>query len=258
MAYFMKHCRDSLGSFWVHNVTGTPDHPGGIYRAHVEKFYHRKQYHFVYPIHEQLKPKHPGFIPGNLQMNSAFGHDGYCMDEEMRLQKAERNRALLQKQIAGDPDNPYLFYQLGKTCQMTEDHDGACGYFGKALEYDLDPTLDYVNDLVVQYGDELLCAGRVEEALGFEGIREEFGATADFVYLMGKIYMENGRYQEAVNEFQKALTIKDCRSQGCNSYLPAYRIGKICIMAGQNDKAVTYLKSCGNYPPALELLKTIS
>ncbi len=258
MDYFMKHYRNALGSFWINNVTGTPEHPGGIYRAHVEKFYHRKNYHFVYPIHEQLFPKHSGVASDNLQMNSFFGHDGYCMNEEDRIKKAERNRTLLLKQCEDDPENPYLFYQLGKTCQMTEDHEGAARYFGKALEYDVDPTLDYVNDLMVQYGNELLTLGRYEEALGFEGVKEEFSTTADFVYLMGKIYFENKEYQKAVEEFQNALTIKDCRAQGTNSYLPAYQIAKLCIMAGQKENAVKFLGICGNYPPALDMLKGLS
>ena len=258
MDYFMKHYRNALGSFWINNVTGTPEHPGGIYRAHVEKFYHRKNYHFIYPIHEQLFPKHEGVSSENLQMNSYFGHDGYCMDEDTRIKKAERNRSLLLKQLEGDPENPYLLYQLGKTCQMTDDHDGAAQYFGKALEYDVDPELDYVNDMVVQYGSELLSLGRAGEALAFEGIKNEFSTTADFVYLMGRIYFENREYQKAADEFQKAMTIKDCRAQGANSYLSAYQIGRICIMAGQKENAVSFLKACGNYPPAVELLKTIS
>ena len=257
LLYFIRHCPDSMGSVWMNNVTGSPDHPGPVSRIHIERLYDRKKYHYIFPVHEQLAPRHSGFATDNLQLNTFFGHDGYCMDEETRIKKAERNRSLLLKQLDEDPGNPYIYYQLGKTSQMAGDTEGACAYFGKALESDLDPELDYVNDMVVQYGESLLELGRFGEALGFEGIKEAFEKTADFVYLMGRIYLENKMYQQALDEFQKALTIRECRAQGCNSYLAAFQIGRICVMAGQNDNARRYLELCGNYPPAVELLKTI-
>ncbi len=257
LQYFIRHYPDAMGSVWMNNVTGSPEHPGPVSRIHIERLYDKKKYHYVYPVHEQLAPRHKGFATDNLQLNTFFGHDGYCMDEKTKAEKAERNRTLLLKQLEDDPGNPYVCYQLGKTCQMAEDTEGACRYFGKALESDLDPELDYVNDMVVQYGESLLELGKKEEALGFEGIKEEFSKTADFVYLMGRIYLENGMYQQAVDEFQKALTIREFRTQGSNSYLPAFEIGKICVMAGQKDNARQYLLLCGGYPPAKELLKKL-
>ncbi|MCR5503236.1 MAG: glycosyltransferase [Lachnospiraceae bacterium] len=257
LRYFMKKYPDCLGSVFMDNETGTPDRKGPVSRIHIERFYNRRKFHYISPIHEMLAPRHKGVLFENLQLNSVLGHSGYCMDEETRKKKAERNIGLLLKQLSDDPseeDIPYILYQLGKGYQMTGDDEEACARFGKALEYDLDPELDYVNDLVVQYGNELLLLKRYEEALSFEGIREAFEKTADFVYLMGRIYLVNEKYQQAADEFQKALTIRNYRLEGTNSYLPAFELGKLLLKANQPGNARVFLKMCGNYPPAVKLL----
>ena len=101
---------------------------------------------------------------------------------------------------------------------MAEDYEEAIRYFEKALGYDLNPKLEYVIDMVESYGYALLNTGRVETALQFQGIYEEFGDCADFKFLMGLIYMNNERYEEAVAEFLKATEYKSARMTGTNSY----------------------------------------
>ena len=252
--FFIKKYPNAVGSVWMNNITGTPECPGPIKRVHLERLYDRRKYHYVYPIHEQLMPKY-GKDMENYLISITMGHSGYCMSEEEAVRKVKRNNALLMKQLEENPSNPYLLYQIGKGCSMLKEHEKACEYFGKALEEDVDETLEYVIDLVVQYGNELLETQRFKEALSYRNIYESFNRMADFVYLMGRIYLANDMYQEAADEFVKALATEDYRLEGVNSFLPAYEMTKLMILSGQNEMALKFFKICKDYPPAKELLK---
>ena len=256
LEYFRKHLSHAAGSVNRRNITGTPEHTG-IYVDRTERFFSKKLFHYTGIIHEQLTPKHSKDFE-TLLLNTTIGHSGYCMTEEERLQKSERNISLLLKQLDKEPDNPYVYYQLGKGYQMIHDSEKACHYFGKGLEFDLDPELAYVQAMVVEYGYELLNTNQFETALNFQYIYEDFKSSADFVYLMGLIYVHNKLYNEALREFQKAVTFEFANKEGANSYLSHYEIARILALAGHGELCVQYLQMCGDYPPAKEMLSQMN
>jgi hypothetical protein len=206
-------------------------------------------------------------------------HTGYDLPVELRREKAERNRKLLERElselreaeesceVSGGSANkaarnaasklPYVLYQLGKSCYMAEDYDGACDYFAQGLEYDLNPALEYVIDMVETYGYAMINAGRGAEALSFESIYGEFGNCADFKFLMGLIYMNNEMFDKAISEFKAAAKYSECRSMGVNSYASFYNIGVICECLGRTKEAAEYYRKCGSYEPALKRMNAI-
>ena len=131
----------------------------------------------------------------------------------------------------------------------------ACEYFDRGLSYDLNPKLEYVIDMVETYGYALLNSGQEQAALSFENIYQEFGASADFQFLMGLIYMKNARFDVAIGEFEKALKQPYCRSVGVNSYVANYNIGVIYECLGNMEKAREYYKNCNGYIPARKRLE---
>lgn len=145
---------------------------------------------------------------------------------------------------------PYVLYQLGKGYYMAGDYKNACNYFECSLYFDLNPKLEYVIDMVETYGYALINSGQARQALFMEGIYDEFGAAADFKFLMGLIYMNNEMYKEAVGEFEKATRMPDGRTVGTNSYLANYNIGVIYECLGECEKAKEFYKKCGNYESA--------
>ncbi len=255
MEYFRKHLSDTVGSVARRNITGTPDKPD-MYTDYTERLFSRKKYHYTGIIHEQLTPKFGNQFESYI-LNTSIGHSGYCMTDEERQSKSKRNVDLLLKQLEQEPDNPYVYYQLGKGYQMIADHERACYYFGKGLEFDLEPELAYVQSMVVEYGYELLLTDQKEEALSFRNIYDAFSSSADFVYVMGLIYLENELYEEALDEFQKAVTFDFCNLDGVNSYRSYYQIGHILNLAGETEAAANYFRLCGNYPPAVAELDSL-
>lgn len=252
----------------------------GVEKEHSEwinRIFARDAFRYEGRIHEQI------MSIDNTEYDTylapiTIGHTGYDLSEEGRRRKAERNITLLNReltrlleehgascvqedleksQIAGDTGShlPYILYQLGKSYYMAGDYVKSCEYFSQGLSYDLNPRLEYVIDMVETYGYALINNGRAGEALFFENIYDEFSDSADFQFLMGLIYMNNERFEDAVREFIKATGHRECRNSGANSYAAYYNIGVIYECLGQTDEARTYYKKCGDYEPAKKRLE---
>lgn len=255
LTYFRKHLSAAVGSVTRENLTGSLQHPSKTYDQ-TERFFNKKRYHYTGRIHEQLTPKFDKTFEAFL-LNTTIGHDGYLMTEEERTAKSRRNISLLEKELAADPENPYILYQLGKGYEMVADSAAACSYYKKALSFDLDPELAYVQALVISYGEALLAMQKYKEALQLESIYDSFAQTADFVYLMGMIYLKNEMYEEALSQFEKAVTFPTANKAGANSYLSYYEIGRILSMISEWEMARKYFLQCGEYPPAIHALKVL-
>jgi hypothetical protein len=228
-------------------------------REWLNRIFSRQYFHYEGRIHEQVTAL-DGTDYETYQAPVTVEHTGYDLTLKERREKAERNRRLLEQELASLADEtqrPYFLYQLGKCCYMEEDYAGACDYFSEGLSFDLNPKLEYVIDMVECYGYALLNSGKAEEALAFEGIYEEFGSSADFQFLMGLIYMNNQLFEEAIAEFLKATQQKECRNVGVNSFAAYYNVGVICECLGRKAEAMDYYRKCGSYEPALRQLKAL-
>ena len=227
-----------------------------IYTDDVERFFNRKRFHYEAIIHEQVRA-----IDGSPFQRTAIpltvDHCGYNGTEEELKKKADRNNELLLKMLEQNPDDPYLYFQIGQSYNMLRDDEKACYYYGKGLEYDVDPRAEYVQMMVIGYGYALLHLKRYDEALQFQNIYEEFGGTADFVCLMGLIYLRKGMIVQAMAEFLKATTFETARTEGANSFIPIFNMGCINEVLGEREAAVSHYKRCGSFRPALDRLREL-
>ena len=136
--------------------------------------------------------------------------------------------------------------------------ENAATYYEKALSFPIDPNADYARMLMISYGNCLLQLERNEDALSFESIYDSYSNTADFVYLMGRIYLVNNQLLKALMQFIKATSISVHHEDGVNTFLSYYYIGIIYDAIGSKDLALTFFKKCGDFAPALEELARIS
>lgn len=252
LQYFMTHLPTAVGSVNRENVSGTPDRLD-YYTDRTERFFNRRLYHYTGIIHEQLTPKNGKEMECFL-LNTVLSHDGYVMTEEERKRKSERNLSLLIRQQQEQPDNPYVYYQLGKGCEMVYDYANACRYYNQGLDFPLDPSLAYVQAMVIAYGFCLLRMGKEEQALGLEAVYDDFKDSADYLYLMGLIYRKNRLYEKALDAFSTAVTFDFANENGANSFLSYYEMGNILMLAGEEELARNCYSLCGDYPPAKEKL----
>lgn len=254
--YFRKHLSDKVGSVSRENLV---TQNGALTLNNIdytERFFNRKLYRYTGIIHEQLTPVRGHEIPA-LLLHTTLLHTGYDLTPKERETKYRRNFTLLEKQAQMDPENPYLYYQLGKSCEILEDYARACTYYDKGLEFDLDPELAYVQAMVVSYGNALLRTGQAETALGFEGVYDDFSSVTDFIYLMGNIYKDNAMYEQALAQYQKALQMPPGRLNGANTFLPFYQSGQIFEILHDTDTARALYEQCGDFTPAVQRLSAL-
>lgn len=229
-----------------------------VYVDSVERLFSRKYYHYSGIIHEQVVPKDPAMQDqGTYNIPLILDHCGYNGSKEELLAKAKRNIELLQIDLENNPDNPYTYFQLGQSYNMIHDDENACFYYSEGLSYDVDPSAEYVQMMVIGYGYALLHLNRHEEALGLTGVYDAFDSSADFVTLMGLIYLRNGQYMKALLEFIKATTFETAHVTGANTFIPSYNIGLINEMMGEKEMALVHYRKCGDFPMALEKIKEL-
>lgn len=227
-----------------------------VYTDDVERFFNRKTFHYEAIVHEQVRTRN-GYNFMRFAIPLVVDHYGYTGNPDELRKKAQRNNELLLKMLAEDPDDPYLYFQLGQSYNMLRDDEKACYYYGKGLEYDLDPKAEYVQMMVIGYGYALLHLERYDEALQFQNIYDEFATTADFVCLMGLIYLRKGMVVQAMSEFLKATTFNTAKTEGANSFIPTFNMGCVNEVMGNIDAAIALYKKCGNFKPALNRLKEL-
>ncbi len=204
-------------------------------------------------IHEQLTPRQPNLPISFLAVPLTFYHHGYS-NKEIRRTKAKRNIALLIESIAESGPDPYLYFQLGQSYFGLSQYTQALPYFEQALAMDVNEQEDYVQTMIESYGYTLLALKQYQKALGLEGVASVFSRQADFVFLMGLIYMNNGLFDEAVQSFLKATTIAAYSVDGTNSYKAFYNTGVIYECTGDRKTAKKYYLKCGDYEPARQRL----
>lgn len=230
-----------------------------VYIDLVERLFSRKYYHYEGIIHEQVRLRdRDRYTYGTYQIPLILNHSGYNGNEESLREKAMRNIFLLEKDLETHPDNPYTYFQIGQAYNMIHDDENACHYYGKGLSYDVEPTAEYVQMMVIGYGYALLHLNRTEDALRLSEIYDAFAVSADFFTLMGLIYLRNGKYMNALLEFVKALSCNNVHVVGANSFIPSYNIGLINEMMGDKEAALMHYRKCGDFPMALEKIQELT
>ena len=214
------------------------------------RIYNRNVFHYEGIIPEQIAPidKHTQVTYRDLGFSQ--NHDGYS-DPDVLSMKSKRNADLLRIALE-DGEDPYLYYQLGRCYTVLGQAARAADAYGRGLELDVDPDLFYVKSMVESYGYSLLDLKEYSTALSFENIYDTFANTADFLFLMGLIYMNNAMFDKAIQEFKKATAYASSTVEGVNSFLAHYNIGVICECLGRTEDALLHYGKCGDYAPALK------
>lgn len=245
--------------------------------ARISRFVNRKHFRFAGAVHEQLVYRDQPMTLSTTDPSGSAGsvkdtdtvpikvydvpitilHVGYDISEEKMQEKCQRNITLLKRELKEQGPDPYLYYQLGQSFRRLKDYENALHYLDAGLAMDVDPSLEYVQTMVESYGYTLLDLKKYQEALHLQGIYDEFAKRADFVFLMGLIYMNNGLLDAAIGEFQKSATMEEFSIDGVNSYKAYYNIGVIYECSGHTAEAVSAYRRCGDYEPAMARLKEL-
>ena len=135
-------------------------------------------------VHEQ--PAH--HLPVQ-RLPVVIGHDGYA--PERLAAKHGRNRALLSADLAHDPGDAYLWYQLGKDHAVYDEHTDAAAAFARAdtLRNEDSP---WRFDLAARQLYALKKSGRHAEGQAFAERRlQECADSPDFFFALGDLLLDH-------------------------------------------------------------------
>lgn len=246
------HNPNSLGRIHIKNLYQNHGEEM-VSNEYICRLFSKNQYHYTGSVHEQLKPLKESSTDNHIfDAPITLTHVGYNGGKALRQQKATRNLQLLLSELKVSPNDPYLLYQIGKSYFFAQDYSNAIPYFEKAMEQSLDTRLTYVRGMITSFGYCLIYTKQYENALMLEGVYDDFCQDADYLFVLGLIYMHNARFQDAINSFLLATSIPRCDVVGVNSYLAFYNIGVILECLGEKTYAQSYYVKCNNYPPAKE------
>lgn len=228
-----------------------------LYQDRVERLFNKTLYHYESPIHEQVIHNKSGMRYKSYDLPILTDHVGYIGTPDELREKVARNNALLFQELKKDPENPYLYFQIGQSYNMIYDYENSYQYYQKALAYDVNPEHEWVQMMIIAYANALLHTGRQAEALQLEAVYDAFATTADFLCIMGRIYLANGQYIKSMMEFVKAIHCPVARENGTNSFIPTYNIGLINEVMGDIPTALMHYHNCGDFPMALAKIKEL-
>lgn len=222
----------------------------------ISRLFKSSLFRYAGAIHEQIA-RNDGQIHQTVNVDITVEHSGYREEVIKRTSKISRNINLLQQALQSSPQDTYLLYQLGKTYYQGQDFAAAVDIFNQALQLPLNFSLEYVAGLVDAYGYALINSERYAEALGLTNYEQYYATSPDYLFLLGLIYMNNGIFSQAIEVFLRCRGAQEGKTEGVNSWLPAYNLAVIYECLGQMEEATEYYKQCGNYSLALERLSII-
>lgn len=220
----------------------------------VDRIFNRKYYRYERPIHEILVPI------GNIKTTSynlpiSADHIGYLGAENKLNEKAMRDIELLIPEIEKNPNEPYYYFQMAQSYLVMRNHEKACEYFEKAIKRNPSPKEDYTRILVCNYGNMLLDAARYDEAAAMLSYYEHYSNNADYLCMIGTIYLNTNQPLKALPEYVKALSAPTRDS--VENKVISYYIGIIYESFNQKDIARQHYQRCGDFEPALEALRRL-
>lgn len=231
-----------------------------VYIERVNRFFNKTYYHYSGKIHEQVTPIYRNNKFGNMiPIDIIADHIGYTEQIINKTNKIDRNISLLKEMLKDDPEDIYLYYQLGKSYYMGKDFNKAYDSFEIAInKIENNYNLEYVQDLIESYGYTLLKLQKYEEAMNILKYRKYYVNSPDFLFLNGLILMNNGLFEQSAESFLNCLECKEGKILGINSYLPLYNVGVIFECVGFKNEAMEYYLKCGEYKRAKERINALN
>lgn len=220
----------------------------------VERLFDRRKYHYEGSIHEQVISNDNSELTA-YEIPFTVYHEGYLGSPEQLQQKAKRNNILLFKELDKNPNDPYLYYQLGQSYDLCNDHENAYKYYLKCYELSPDYDLEYVKIAVVSLGQKMLHLGKLEEVLQLlDREYNHYKNYADFLCFAGYIHIECGMLLEAIDFYSAALDSDDFHIEGSNSFLAYHNLACIYEAFGNECNAIKYYTLAGEYPDSIQRL----
>jgi len=250
--YIIEKKPRAIGAATRLNISKSPE--GVILKTpdYAERLFDRRLFSYQGCIHEQLiNKKNDAFEVIKLPLTLV--HAGIANSKEALDAQTDRNLQMMIQSVKKYPDqDASLYYHVGNYYYKQDDFEKAFEYYDQGLRRPIDPSNDYVPHMVLEYGYCLLNTGRTEQALALANVYDQFDDIADYLYLMGIIYLRAKLVDKALMEFLRATTMKRKFQDGTNTYLVYKEISEIYESYEMMEEAEKYRKKMEETMPKAE------
>jgi glycosyltransferase involved in cell wall biosynthesis len=195
-------------------------------------------------VHEQPDAAWP-----RQRLDVTVRHDGY-LDGKMRGKRG-RNDQLLRLAIAEQPDDPYLYYQLGKDLELRGLYAQALPHYQRA-HADAAPCEPWRHDLLLRLLFTLKKLARFADAvLLAQTQHDRYGDSPDYCFALGDLLLDWAAHEPARGAelvpmieaaWQRAVSIGERPElpdsvRGRGSFLPAHNLAVLYAGLNRHDEA---------------------
>jgi tetratricopeptide (TPR) repeat protein len=265
-----EHADHVLGLVAMHSPTG-PEADAPVAVDRLPRFFRHGCYRFQGAIHEQLVPVAGGRAAADTGVR--FLHTGYAQAHDDPAHKSHRNRRLLVAALEKDPEDEYLWHQLGKAHYALKEYAEAVDALGRAfglMDFS-DPdqprgrtgtvARDILAGLAVLPAYALVNLGRVEDALAHLERHAALGhpgtRRADFPHVLGYVHLMRGDVDRSRAAYLDSLLLGPASEDvlGTGSFASHYHLGLLGEARGDLAEACAHyaeaVRIAPDYRPAL-------
>lgn len=248
----------------IESVTGEKPYEKVVHPS-IRIFRNNQDYCFTGVIHEDILPsilkKHTSMsVIGKTQ--GKLLHRGYS-PAQARVEKAYRNRRILEKSLRECPDDPYLQYHLGITYEQLSLDNQAIEHVKQSLER-TDTNQSYRPTLVKDLAKLYMKGGQYDSAIDL--LKREINNYQDYPdlhYYLGYGFRQKKEMDKAIRVLEKATKTTPSRpyamETGKGTYLSWTLMGDIALEWNAcNDALQFYIKALQHCPYHYEALYGIA
>lgn len=256
------HPRGSVGMILRKNFSDR-EYSKNYTDERVERLFHKRYFHYTHLIHEQVADiRTDSTIYERYDVPVVVDHVGYIGTLEEKRRKADRNNALLFKEIEQNPTEPYFYFQVAQSYNLIDDYENAYIYYRKAFDLPLNLENLWVHEMANNFINVMVQTGRAAEALAlYTPVYEDYAHSQRFLCGFGALYMnqEPPQYLKAMGEFVKALQYTPESESEDFSGMAFYCIGYVNELLGNLPAAASFLEKAAakGYPLAVEKMKEL-
>ncbi len=209
------------------------------------RVFNKNEAEFTAQIHEYLYNK-KGFKPNYIEIPLELHHTGYISDVLENKKKTERNIEIIKEVISKEEDS-YLVMHLGKSYIALKDYENAQKVLLRIVEDEGFKKQSHYSEGVREYIRSLLLAEKYEEVLECEKFWDRCKDDEMYVYLMGQVYMRNGKFEKAVDCF---INVANREFTKMNKVNAIYSLGQLFEVVELYEESAEYYSMCGDFSDA--------
>lgn len=229
----------------------------------VDRLFHKRNFHYIYLIHEQVADIRTDRTDyERYDIPAEFEHVGYVGTLDEKRIKAERNNALLFKEIEQNPTEPYFYFQIAQSYNLIDDYENAYQYYKKAFDLPLNLENGWVHVMANNFINVMVQTGRAAEALAlYTPVYGDYAHSQQFLCSFGALYLNQEPPQplKAMMEFVKALQCTPETEAEDFSGMALFSMGFANELLGNTAAAASFLMKSAEkgYPLALQKLEEL-